>query len=111
VLNVFVPRHKIFRIYTGFNATFKQKLIYLPMTITFDESLIYLGATETIGFKTKTGVGLRRLNGFHHRSVVTWGVSFDPAKHWNFVVTYENGRKAPNFEYLNKLTTGFKVLY
>jgi hypothetical protein len=111
VLNVFVPRHKIFRTYAGFNATFEQKLIHLPMTFTLDEALIYLGAAETIGFKTDTGVGLRRLKGFHHRSVVTWGIAFDPAKHFNFVVTYENGRKAPNLEYLNKLTTGFKVLF
>jgi hypothetical protein len=110
-INVFVPRHKIFRSYVGVTAIFEQKLIYLPMTFTFDESLIHLAATESIGYKTDTGVGLRRLRGFHHRSVVTWGIAFDPTKRFNFVVTYENGRKAPNLEYLNKVTAGFKFLY
>ena len=109
-VNVFVPRHKILRTYAGLAATFEQK-IGLPMTLTIDGMMMHLAATESVGYTTKTTAELRRLRGFHPRTVVTWGVAFDPAKHFNFVVTYENGRKAPNFEYLNKLTTGLKVLY
>lgn len=109
-LNVFVPRHKIFRTYAGVSAIFEKKII-VPMTLTFDETLMHLAATELIGFTTETAAELRRIRGFHPRSVVTWGIAFDQTKHYNLVVTWENGRKSPNFEYLNKLTTGIKVLY
>jgi hypothetical protein len=109
-INVLVPRHKILRSYLGVNATFEQRIL-LPMTLTIDGALAHLAATESIGFKTKTGAELHRLRGFQPRFVVTWGVAFDPAKHYSFVVKYENGRTAPNFEYLNKITTGLKVIY
>jgi hypothetical protein len=33
------------------------------------------------------------------------------SKRYSFNVSYENGRKAPNFECLNKFTTGIKVVY
>ena len=72
---------------------------------------MHLARHEDIAFKTDEGVGFRSLRGFHHHGEAVWSVAFDPAQHYNFTVTYENGRTAPNFEYLNKVSTGFKIIF
>lgn len=106
-----VPRHDIFRGYFGTQALFQWQLFSFPMTLTLDEHLLFLAAEETIGFVTDDGVAVRRLRGFHHRGQAAWDTYLDPGKHYSFNVTYENGRLAPNFEYLNKLSVGFRVIY
>ena len=110
-VSIVVPRHKILRGYVGFTGTTEWRVWSVPMTLTFDESLVYIGARETIGFTTDTGVGSREMRGFHPHLKTEWAIAFDPAKRYNFTVTYENGRLAPNFEYLNKVSTGIKVQY
>lgn len=109
--SVFVPRHKIFRSYMGFVSTNEWNMFGLPTSLNIEESWVYLAAQETIGFTTDTGVQLRQLKGFHPRSKVTLDFAFDPSKHYTFSVGYENGRLAPNFEYLNKLTGGIRIAY
>lgn len=111
VLSLVVPRHKILRGYAGFTGAAEWRLFSLPMTLTLDESVVYIGARETIGFTTDDGLGSRQLRGFHPHFKTQWDIAFDPAKHYSFNVTYENGRLAPNFEYLNKLAAGIKVQY
>ena len=106
-----VPRHKILRGYLGFTGTIEWRLGPVPMTITLDESTVYLGSREIIGFPTDTGVEQRELRGFHPHFKTVWDIAFDTVKHYSFSVTFENGRLAPNFEYLNKLSAGFKVQY
>jgi hypothetical protein len=110
-LSVLVPRHGIFRSYAGFLATIEWKTFWLPTTLTLDESIVYMATTEKIGFTTDTGVFLRELRGVHPHFKTTLDFAFDPAKHYSFTVTYEDGRLAPNFEYLNKVTAGIKVQY
>ena len=109
--SVFVPRHKIFRSYIGFVSTNEWNMFGLPTSLNIEESWVYLAARETIGFTTDSGTGLRQLHGFHPRSKVTLDFAFDPSKHYTFTVGYENGRLAPNFEYLNKLTGGIRIAY
>jgi hypothetical protein len=109
--SVFVPRHKIFRTYLGFVSTIEWNTFGLPTSLNLDESWVYLAASEMVGFTTDAGVGFRRLHGFHPRSKVTLDFAFDPSKHYTFNVGYENGRLAPNFEYLNKMTAGIRVAY
>jgi hypothetical protein len=109
--SVFVPRHKIFRSYVGFVSTTEWNMFGLPMSLNIEESWVYLAARETIGFTTDTTAKLRQLRGFHPRSKVTLDFNFDPSRHYTFTVGFENGRLAPNFEYLNKLTGGFRVVY
>jgi hypothetical protein len=110
-VSVLVPRHKIFRTYFGLLTTFESNKFYLPLTFSIDESVFCLASPETIGFITDSGVGLRRLHGFHHRGKATLSFALDPAKHYSLSLSYENGRLAPNFEYLNKLTTGLRVVF
>ena len=109
--SVFVPRHKIFRSYLGFVSTNEWNMFGVPTSLNIEESWVYLAARETIGFTTDSGVQLRQLHGFHPRSKVTLDFAFDPSKHYTFTVGYENGRLAPNFEYLNKLTGGIRIAY
>lgn len=109
--SVFVPRHKIFRSYVGFLATIEWNTFGLPTSLNLEEYWVHLAARETIGFTTDSGVDLRQLRGFHPRSKATLDFAFDPSKHYTFSVGYENGRLAPNFEYLNKLSAGVKVVY
>jgi hypothetical protein len=110
-VSISVPRHPIFRTNIGFKSLFQWRLFSFPMTLTLEERLMHLAEHEDTAFKTDEGVGFRSLRGFHHRGEADWSVAFDPAKHYNFTVTYENGRKAPNLEYLNKVSTGFKIIF
>ena len=109
--SISVPRHPIFRSNVGIKTLFQWRMFSFPMTLTLDERLMHLADHEDIAFVTDDGVGFRSMRGFHHRGEVAWNLALDPAKHYNFTITYENGRKAPNFEYLNKVSTGFKVIF
>jgi hypothetical protein len=73
--------------------------------------MIELALPEMIGFTTSSGVAFRRLSGIQPHTKASIDFSFDPAKHYSWNVTYENGRAAPNFEYLNKVSSGIKVIY
>lgn len=109
--SVFVPRHPIFRSYAGFTGTFEWRVRNLPVTLNLDESAVYLAPKEQIGYTTDDGVFLRRVHGLHPHLKTSLDLGFDPAKHYSLTFEYENGRLAPNFEYLNKFTTGIKVTY
>jgi hypothetical protein len=109
--SVLVPRHSIFRSYAGVNGTVEWRALSLPMTLSLDESLVYLATREQIGYTTDDGAFLRSLRGVHPHFKTSLDLAIDPAKHYSFDFTYENGRLAPNFEYLNKLTTGLKVVF
>ncbi|HEX8162608.1 MAG TPA: hypothetical protein VF538_12095 [Pyrinomonadaceae bacterium] len=109
--SVFVPRHRIFRSYAGFTGIIEWRVRDLPMSLNFDESFVHMAATEQIGYSNDDGVFLRRVRGFHPHLKTSIDLGFDPAKHYSLTFEYENGRLAPNFEYLNKFTTGIKVTY
>jgi hypothetical protein len=110
-VSISVPRYSIFRTNVGVKSLFQWRLFSFPMTLTLEERLMYLAQREDIAFETDEGVGFRSMRGFHHRGEAEWRLAFDPAQHFNFTITYENGRKAPNFEYLNKVSTGFKIIF
>jgi hypothetical protein len=110
-LSVTIPRHPIFRSNLGMKGLLQWRLFSFPMSITLEERLMHLASHEEIAFTTDEGIGRRNLRGFHHHGEAAWNLAFDPAKHYNFTVTYENGRTAPNFEYLNKFSTGFKIIF
>jgi hypothetical protein len=107
VASELVPRHGIFRIYAGGVA----EVDYKRVTLKLDGVMIEMALPETIGFTTSSGVALRRVSGIQPHTKSSMDVSFDPAKHYSWNVTYENGRSAPNFEYLNKFSSGIKVVY
>jgi len=102
-----VPRHEIVRLYAGG----VWEIDYKRTTWKLDGAMIEMAATETIGFTTTSGVALRRVSGIQPHAKASFDLSFDPAKHYSWNITYENGRSAPNFEYLSVFTSGIKVIY
>ncbi|MCA1612568.1 MAG: hypothetical protein LC800_00130 [Acidobacteria bacterium] len=109
--SVFVPRHKILRSYLGFNSTTEFNDLPFPLTLEIEESLVHLGTSELIGFTTDDGAFLKQLRGFHHQGKAKFSFAIDRSKHYSLTLTYENGRWAPNLEYLNKLSTGIRIAY
>jgi hypothetical protein len=110
-VRVVIPRNSIGRAQFGFVNLYEWYLFSLPMSLTIDENISYLWKPEIIGSVTTEGVNLRRIRGFQHRGKASFDIFLDPAKRYSFNISYENGRSAPNFEYLNKVTTGFRLQY
>jgi hypothetical protein len=106
-----IPTNSIFRGFAGFKGTYELNYRWLPVSLSLEERLYYLGKEETIGKKTDTGIDIRRVKGFHHRSVLSFDLYLNQVRRYSFNITYENGRGAPDFEYLNKISGGFKVTY
>lgn len=106
-----IPQYPILRGYVGISNVFEWNYGFLPMKLTISEDLFYLGYSETIGEIKDNALNLRKIRGFHPYGKVSLDIAFDPAKRYNFSITYENGRAAPNFEYLNTFKTGFRVIY
>ncbi len=105
--SVTVPSHYIARTYFGIKGT-----VELWRTSTdVDASYLNMIDQETIGFTTTTEALLRRVQGWQPHSKVGFNLFLDQAKHSAFNITFENGRTAPNFEYLNKVDVGFKIIY
>lgn len=102
-----VPAHGIFRVYTGATTEFDYKWASLKL----DASMIEIAWPEIIGYTTTTGVALRRVSGIQPHFKTTFDWKLDPAGHYSWNITFENGRSAPNFEYLNKVSSGIKLLY
>jgi hypothetical protein len=73
--------------------------------------LVHLGSQEIIGYTTDDGAFLRMVRGFHPHSKAELVLALDRSRHFNFALTFDNGRESPNSEYLNKLMTGIKILY
>ncbi|SRR6266436_3044325 len=110
-LSVVVPQHGILRFYGGFVGSLEWRTFSIPTTLTLDDSIIYMATREKIGYTTDSGVFLRQVRGFQPHFSTSLDFAIDSARHYSFNITYEDGRVAPNFEYLNKLTSGIKVLY
>jgi hypothetical protein len=112
-VRVVIPQHSIFRGFVGFNSTLELEIpkLKFPVNISLEERLFYLARQETIGSVIDSGVDLRKVNRFQNRSVLSFDLFFNQVRRYSFNVTYENGRKPPNFEYLNKVTAGFRVVY
>jgi hypothetical protein len=110
-LRLLIPQYTIARARFGFINLYEWYLGSFPMTLTIEENFQYLFKKEVVGTVTADGVDLRGIRGFHHQGRASIDVFLDRAKRYSFNVTYENGRTSPNFEYLNKVTTGFRLLY
>jgi hypothetical protein len=105
--SVVVPSHSIARAYFGLKGTIQFWLA----SIDLDTSYIDMLDQETIGYTTSTQALLRRIKGWQPHAKAAFSVYLNPAKHAAFTITCENGRTPPNFEYLNKVDVGFKVIY
>jgi hypothetical protein len=109
--SVTVPSFPILRTYIGFDGALEFALGRVPMKLGVGERIWYLSRPETAAFKTVTGVGNRKIEGIHNRASASWDVFLTQTRNYSFSLKYENGRDAPSFEYLNKVSAGFKIVY
>lgn len=106
-----IPQNPIFRTYIGFIGIFEWNHRIFPIKLTVSEDLLFLALTETSSEIKSNMLDLRKVRGFHPLGKASLDIALDPAKRYNFNITYENGRAAPNFEYLNTVKTGFRINY
>ncbi len=102
-----VPEHSIARIYGGLST----RAQFWRFQLNADTSVFNLFDRETIGYTTPAGVALRVLSGVHFHAKPDFTFYLDPSHHVGLDLCYENGRIAPNFEYLNTVNAGIKVIY
>jgi hypothetical protein len=106
-----IPPNPIFRAFGGFKGVLEFQMFTLPMSFNLDEKLFYLAERETVGAVIGNRIDIKRIKGFQPRGVLSFDAFLNQARRYSFNVTYENGRSAPNFEYLNKISAGFRVAY
>lgn len=105
--NVDIPTYAISRIYFGSQATIQLGI----NSVTFDGSWVELFDPETAPFTTNNVVSPRTVSGLQPHAKGTYNISLDQEKHFSGSIAWENGRSAPSFEYLNKVTVGLQVIY
>lgn len=105
------PRYNIFRVYAGFNNLIEWEMFSRPTSFTISENLFWVGSDELIPIQENTSINIRRIKGFQHRGKAAFDFYLNQARRYSFNITYENGRQAPSFEYLNRVTAGFKFSY
>lgn len=106
-----IGQNPIFRSYFGFASVFEFNYKPFPIKLSLTQDVYYLALSETSGEIRSNLLVLRRIKGFHPLGRASIDIALDPAKRYNFNISYENGRSAPNFEYLNVVRTGFRIVY
>ena len=102
-----IPTYSISRIYFGSQATVQ----YGISSVTLDGSWFELFLVETAPFTINNVVSSRTVSGLQPHAKGTYNISLDQEKHFSGSISWENGRSAPSFEYLNKVTLGIQVVY
>jgi hypothetical protein len=103
-----IPTYDIARVYLGVHGTAQ---VLQRNNLTLDASYVDLFSTETVPYTVNKVVFARRLSGFQPHTKLTYSFTFDEAKHFAGSIAWENGRSAPSFQYLNKVTVGLQVTY
>jgi hypothetical protein len=109
-INHYIAPYPILRAFAGIEQVYEFNNWFFRTRLTITEDLFYLAATETVGDIKDGRLMLRNVRGFHPYGKVALDLFFDRAKRYSFTVTYENGRAAPNFEYLNTVKTGIRMI-
>lgn len=109
-INHVIDTYPILRAFAGFEQVYEFNNWLLPAKLTINEDLFYLAATEAIADIKDNRLIRRDVRGFHPYSKVVLDLFLDRARRYSFTVSYENGRAAPNFEYLNTIRSGIRLI-
>lgn len=102
-----IPTYNISRMYLGI-----QLLAQLGRNnLSIDGSYVDLFSDETVPYTSNKILFARKISGFQPHAKMTYSYSFDDAKHFAGSISWEDGRSAPTFQYLNKVTVGLQVTY
>jgi hypothetical protein len=105
--SVTVPTYDIGRVYFGLYGSVQSGIF----TFSVDSSYVDLLSTETVAYTNNKVLLLRRVSGWQPNTTAGVAITFDQAKHYGLTLSYQNGRSAPNFAYLNKVIGGVKITY
>jgi hypothetical protein len=105
--NASVPTYAISRIYFGSQATLQIS----RNTFALDGYWVELFKPETVPFTQGSNVLTRAISGLQPHAKGTYNISIDQEGHFAGSIAWENGRSAPTFQYLNKVTVGVQVTY
>jgi hypothetical protein len=103
-----IPTYDIARVYLGLHGSVQ---ILQRNNLILDASYVDLLLTETVPYTQNNVVFARRVSGFQPHAKVNYSFTFDEARHFAGSIAWENGRSAPSFQYLNKVTVGLQVTY
>jgi len=109
-INHVIDPYPILRAFAGFEQVYEFNNWPLPAKLTITEDLFYLAATESVADIKDNRLMRRDVRGFHPYGKVVLDLFLDRAKRYSFTVSYENGRAAPNFEYLNTIRSGIRLI-
>lgn len=102
-----IPTFPISRFYFGSQATGQ----WGRQTVTFDGSWADLFLPETSAFTQNKTTLTRSISNLQPHAKGTYAFAIDQEKHFSGTLAWENGRSAPSFAYLNKVTVGVQVVY
>jgi hypothetical protein len=102
-----IPTYDISRLYFGIYGTAQLG----RNTFSLDASGVDLFLTEIAPFTVNKNVAVRRISGVQPHTKATYSLYIDKLKHYAGSICWEDGRLAPSFQYLNKVTVSLKVTY
>ena len=97
----------ISRFYFGSQATVQ----WARQTVSSDGSWAELFLPEMAAFTQNKTTFTRSISGLQPHAKGTYAIAIDQEKHFSGTIAWENGRSAPSFAYLNKVTVGVQVVY
>ncbi len=102
-----IPTYDISRLYLGlvFAGTYKSS------SVNFDGSWLDLFTPETVPLVVSKVTYAKNVSGWQPHFKGTYSFSIDRTKHYLLTFSWEDGRSAPSFVYLNKATGGLQVVY
>ena len=114
-----IPKYKIFRSYFGFTETLETNLFGFPINLSLEETAYHFATQARIGSTRDEYlngnlvkvIDIRKVKGFQHYGSLSFDLFFNQMRRYSLNITYENGRKPPELNYLNKVTAGFKIRY
>jgi hypothetical protein len=102
-----ISQYNIARLYLGVHGTAQLG----RNTLNLDGSWVDLFANEIVPFTVQKITSATTISGLQPHAKATYSLFLDDTKHFAGTCSWENGRSAPSFQYLNKVTVGVQVIY
>jgi hypothetical protein len=102
-----IPTYNISRIYLGIHGSAQRG----RNTVSVDGSYVDLLLGETVPVTVNKIVFAKTVSSFQPHTKLSYSLYLDDAKHFAGSISWEDGRTAPSFQYLNKVTAGLQVTF
>lgn len=109
-VSYYLGPYAIARAFAGIEQIYEINNLPFPLRLSINQDIYFLAATESVADLKGDRLERRDVRGFHPSGKVVLDLFLDRARRYSFTLTYENGRSAPNFEYLNTLKTGIRLV-